>query len=232
VPGPETIQEIAKRTSTVLLSYSTGKDSLATWVALAEADLFRIIPVLLEDPPGLEFVNDEADMHERHFGTRIRRIPSDAHYRRTQYGAYQTPESWAEMLSWGWVLPTPDHLFQAIREDVGDPSAWVAIGNRAADSINRRGAITQWGPYRLKRDPPVWYPIWDMRKADIIDQLTQARVPLGMSYHHFGRSYDGIDIRFLHAIAIHYPNDYDRIRTHYPLIDAVLHRHANRQEAP
>lgn len=71
----------------------------------------------------------------------------------------------------------------------------VADGVRAADSPMRRIAIQSHGSisYNLLK----YHPIWDWGKADLVECFKKHNVRLGSDYKIFGRSFDGLDLRFL-----------------------------------
>ena len=59
-------------------------------------------------------------------------------------------------------------------------------------------------------------------------EIRAAGLKLSPEYRLFGRSFDGLDYRFLRPIRDHYPADYDRIREFFPLVEAELHRYERR----
>lgn len=224
--GPDTIAALKERTDTILLSFSAGKDSIAAWLRLK--DHFQIVPVYMYLVPNLSFVEDALRYYESVFDTHIIRMPSPRFYEMLGEMVFQPPQNCAVLEELG--LPgfryTNDQVFQLVRDDWKLPkSAWCAVGVRAADSPNRRASINKYGSTREKRDPHVFYPIWDMKKDELIHTIRSAGVKLPIDYKLFARSYDGIDLRFLYPIREHFPEDYARILEFFPLAELEIKRY-------
>ena len=224
--GPATIAAVRETTDTVLLSFSGGKDSLAAWLKLREH--FRVVPVFLYRVPGLRFVDEKLEEYEGQFGTHIIRLPHPSSYRMLGEMVFQPPENCAVIEELG--LPefryTYDDLFQLVREEWRLPeTTWVATGVRSADSPNRRASINRYGSTREARKPPVMFPVHDMRKDELVQLIRSSGVKLSVDYKLFGRSFDGIDLRYLYPLAEHYPDDFRRILDFFPLADLELFRY-------
>jgi hypothetical protein len=111
--------------------------------------------------------------------------------------------------------------------DVGE-GVFAVSGVRAADSPDRRVAIKRHGPVNHARRS--FFPVYDWNKARLLDEIRASGLRLSPEYRLFGRSFDGIDYRFVRPIRDHYPADYDRIRAFFPLIDVELHRYERRAD--
>lgn len=221
--GADLLGYVRERTDTVLLSFSAGKDAIAAWLALREH--FRVVPVYYYLVPGLKFVEAQLEYYERFFGTHIIRLPNPAFYRMMGAYTFQPPERWPAIQAAGLSEYTFDELFQVVLEDWRLPlTTWVATGVRAADSPNRRATIMKYGPLNEKRAPPVFYPVWDWDKDRLMHEVRASGVKLSADYRIFGRSFDGIDLRFLYPLAQHHPDDYRRILDFFPLADLELFR--------
>lgn len=118
---------------------------------------------------------------------------------------------------------TYDQIVSLIREDFGLPaSTWVADGVRAADSPVRRVSIIRHGA--MKQGKRKVSPVWDWRKRDVLDSLAADGIQLPPEYEWFGRSFDGLDYRFLEPLSRHAPDDYARILEWFPLAGLELIR--------
>lgn len=219
--GLEAIKTVRARSDTVILAFSTGKDSLAAWLTLREH--FNIVPHYQYSVPGLEFIEESLDYYERFFGTKIIRLPHPRLHRMLNNLIFQTPD---RMLVIDQAqLPSHDYadIRTVIVEDKGLPEdTFVADGVRAADSPLRRIAISKhgpitWGSFRF-------HPIWDLLKADVVRLFTQAKVHLPIDYHWFGRTFDGLDARFLVPLKKYSPRDYQRVLDWYPLGEMEVFR--------
>lgn len=220
--GVETIAAVRARQSETLLAFSTGKDAIAAWLAIRE-HFETVHPYYLYLVPGLEFVEESLDYYERFFGVRIRRLPHPSLHRWLNSFTFQPPERCAVIDQAG----LPEHDYSDIRnvmiEDLRlDPGMLVADGVRAADSPMRRIAIKRHGPISIKQGR--YHPIWDWRKADLVECFRRSGVRLPVDYVMFGRSFDGLDARFLVPLKRHRPDDYRRVLSWFPLAEIETYR--------
>lgn len=219
--GAETIAEIRKRSDTVLLSFSCGKDSIGAWLAL-RPHFARVIPFYLWSIPDLEFVEDNLRYYEDFFGTRIYQLPHPRIYRMLRNNVFQPPQNWpiCQMAE----LPVFDYqdVEDRLREQLGLPDVYAANGVRACDSITRRTSIKKHGP--ISHAKKKFYPIWDWSKQRLIDEIVNAGVKLPTDYRVFGRSFDGINWQFLAPMKEHFPRDYARVLEYFPLAEVELKR--------
>lgn len=220
--GAETVAEVRKRQSETLLAFSTGKDAVAAWLATRE-HFDRVHPYYLYLVPGLEFVEESLAYYERFFGERIARLPHPSLHRWLNNLTFQPPERCAVIEQ--AALPEFDYpdACRAIIEDKGlKPGMLAADGVRAADSPMRRIAIKTHGPISAKQGK--YHPIWDWRKQDLIDCFRSHGVKLPQDYKLFGRSFDGLDLRFLLPLKRHRPADYRKVLEWFPLCELEVFR--------
>lgn len=220
--GIETIKEVAKRQKKSLLAFSCGKDAVATWLAIRE-HFDEVVPYYLYLVPDLDFVNESIDYYERFFGTKIVQLPHPSVHRMLNNFVFQPPQNCKVIEQAG--LPDFDYLdIQAVMcERYNLPKkTLVADGVRAADSPMRRVAINTHGS--ISYNQLKYHPIWDWKKADLIECFKKHNVKLAVDYKIFGRSFDGIDLRFLYLIRQHFPKDYQKILDLYPLADLEIFR--------
>jgi hypothetical protein len=205
-----------------LLSFSCGKDSWAAW--LSARDSFDFTPYYLYLVPGLEFVDDYLDYAEQKLGKRIIRLPHPAFYRWVNGLVFQAPERIRIIEAVGWPAFEYDDMREAVIEDCGLPAnCWVADGVRAADSPMRRASLLKSQGVSPKKR--YFHPCWDWNKARLVDELNAANVKLPIDYQLFGRSFDGLDLRFLIKIRKELPRDYATILDWFPLVDMEIARY-------
>lgn len=214
----------------VLVAFSGGKDAIATELALQDAGIGTVLACLYYIPghtPGrtLDFVEQGLTDLEDKLGKPIHRYPHPSFYRWLNNLVFQPPER-CEVIE-AAQLPTPTYatMWQLIRADLGLPAdTWVADGVRASDSIVRRASFTRHGIMKPK-DHKV-SPIADWLKGEVLDRISAAGITLPVDYapHMFGRSFDGLDYRFLKPIHDHFPDDFQRILDWFPLADLALFR--------
>ncbi|WP_205661030.1 hypothetical protein [Amycolatopsis vastitatis] len=220
-PSDQIRAQIAAEGKPVLLGFSRGKDSLASWLAMREAGI-AVVPYHLYLIPGLRFVEESLAFYEDFFGTKILNLPHPSLYRWLNAFVFQPPERCSIIEAAQFPEPTYQELAEEIRDDLDLPGAWNADGVRAADSPNRRMAMVTHGP--LKEQTRRVSIVWDWRIADVRAALDRHACPLPPEYEWFGRSFDGLDFRFLDKIRRHAPEDYQRILDWFPLADLEVFR--------
>ena len=213
----------------VLLAFSCGKDSLGTWCAMIDVGI-EVIPAYLWYLPGLAFVDDEIRHYEELFRTKIHRYPHPSFYRWVSEGVCQPPARLRAIAELDVVAPDYGQTWAAIRDDLGLPQdTWVADGVRAADSIVRRASFVRNGI--MKRTTHKVSPIADMLKGELMGLLESHGVDLPCDYEIWGRSFDGIDYRFVEPMRRELPRDFARLHEWFPLVDAELVRGAELAKA-
>ncbi|PMC76397.1 phosphoadenosine phosphosulfate reductase [Brachybacterium sp. UMB0905] len=225
----EVRQRLAAEGRPVLVAFSGGKDAIACTLALIEAGVDVRLAHLYLIPgrePGttLEFVEEGLSYAEGKLGMRVHRYPHPSLYRMLNALIFQPPERCAIIEAADLPIPTYEEIWQVIRMDLGlDPDTWVADGVRAADSPYRRAALVTHGV--MKPSTGKVSPIHDWVKAEWSACLDRHGWQLPPDYEMFGRSFDGIDRRFLEPMRAHRPRDYQRVLDWFPLAEMELVRH-------
>lgn len=221
--GIETIREVRKSQNKTLLAFSTGKDAIAAWLAIRE-HFDEVVPYYLYLVPELEFVEESLSYYEKFFGVKITRLPHPSLHRWLNNFVFQAPQNClcieqARLPNFDYV-----HVQQAMVKMHELPKdTLVADGVRAADSPMRRVAIKTHGTISYKQFK--YHPIWDWRKKDLIDCFNKHNIKLPVDYKIFGRSFDGLDLRFLMPLKKHLPNDYKKILEWFPLAELEAFRY-------
>lgn len=223
VPTSEEVQDrIRKDGDTVILSFSCGNDSIAAWLALRGK--FKVLPYFMYPFPDLEFVETSLRYYEEFFETRILRVPHPSLYRQLNNCVFTPPERVSVIER----LDLPEFDYDELRDCVADDfkvsrNTWSASGVRASDSLMRRTHFKRHGPINHNRR--IFYPVWDWTKDRLIAECQQSGVKMPADYQIFGRSFDGIDFRFLYPIKRHFPKDYARILEWFPLAELEIKRY-------
>lgn len=220
----ECIRVVRSSQAVTLLAFSCGKDSIAAWLAL-RPHFDEIIPIYRYLVPGLEFIEESLSYYERFFGARIRRFPHPSLHRMLRNLVFQAPENCLLIEQRERRITGYDYIdsnVQAAR-DAGLPETTLcASGVRAADSPMRRIHFKKHGPITEKQR--AYYPVWDYTKAGLLRIMGEAKIKVPIDYQLFGRSFDGLDYRFLAPIKKHFPRDYARLLEFFPLAEAELFR--------
>lgn len=203
---------------TCILSFSCGKDSIAAWIQLKRY-FHTVIPLYLWRVPGIKFVENSLDYYEQKFGTHIFRLPHPALYRWLRYAVFQAPQrrAYLEQAGNDWLVEYDyDDCFDVTRMVYELPDdSYCATGVRAMDNIIRRASIKKYGALNEKRC--TFFPIFDWTKDRVIKEIRDAGIKLPVDYLWFGRSFDGLDYRFLGPLSQHAPQDYATILEWFPM---------------
>ena len=214
-------------TDTALLAFSRGKDALCSWLAIR--DVFDVVvPFYLYMTPDLmSFEEESLDYYEDFFDTEILRIPHPWLWAFLRDAALQPPNRLASLRAADLQMASQDALEAMIIDLTGvNPAAFTAKGIRAADSPNRWANC-----YNVKQGPVNWgrvsfYPMWDWSMDRICHELDNAvgangvkGLKLPKDYLWFGRTFDGLDYRFVEPLRIHCPDDYEKLRDWFPFLD-------------
>lgn len=207
----------------VLLSFSLGKDSIGAWIEMRRY-YDEIVPFYLYLVPGLEFVEESIAYYEKVFGTHIIQLPQPSLYGMMSNLVFSSPPIGDLYLNSDIPSFTYEDLRTLLAEalDWNPGSTWYATGVRANDSLNRWGAIKRFGAIYEKTHK--FFPIYDWNKKRLYDEIKASGIKLPVDYRMFGRSFDGIDYRFLVKIKKYYPRDYEKILTLFPFADMEIYR--------
>ena len=68
-------------------------------------------------------------------------------------------------------------------------------------------------------------PIYDWLEGSVFDYIDHHGIDLPIDYELFGRSFDGMDARFVVPIKENLPIDYEQIKKWFPLIELEVFFH-------
>lgn len=226
-------ERLAQEGNPVIVAFSRGKDSICAMIALIDAGV-PVIPVHLYRVPGLEFEEESIKEFEDFFQMKIHNLPHSDLWYYLREGVGQAP--WQNAIAEAAMLEEIPHdlMWTLFKEEQGlDPQTWVCDGIRAADSPMRRLAIKKHSPWtssvtRVGNDecPKRFaHVVWDWKIADIRQCIAHNKVELPIDYDLFGRTFDGIDYRFIKPIADNLPEDYEKILQWFPGIELEMMRY-------
>lgn len=214
----ELCEQMSRKCDTALLAFSTGKDSIASWLQMRKY-FKRIIPFYKYHVPGLKFVEENLAYYEDFFGCHIYRLPSPALFRWLTYCVHQPPERVKYIEENLLVFNYDDEtVTDILRYQLGlSDDVYVGVGVRMADSPMRRVNIRSHGAVNHKRQS--FYPIYDWVKADIIREIDAVGIKLPVDYRYFGNTFDGITYKYLRPMREHFPEDYQTLLKWFPLAE-------------
>lgn len=213
----EVIEYLKDYGEPVILQFSCGKDSIATWLALREAGI-EVVPVYMWIVPNLKFIDEELKYFEEFFGTKIHRYPHPSFYEFLCNCVEVAPHQGHIIDMTGFEIFSYEEMEAYIRQDLDLLHSYFADGVRAADSIVRRTAFVKYGV--IKDDRGKVSPIADWLKKEVYEIIERYGVQLPVDYELFGRSFDGLDSRFIRPLKEAFPEDYEVLRTWFPMIEA------------
>ena len=212
-----------------LLAFSTGKDSIVSWLKMRRY-FRRIFPYYLYCVPGnLEFIDKSIRYYEDFFGCHIAQLPHPSLYGFWNEAVFQAPENLRILEEANLYSFTYFEINSMIRSTDDELiNAYQATGVRSADSIVRRTSMIKHG--QVNHKDMRFFPVFDYKKDDMLRELEAANIALPIDYEWFGRSFDGIDYRFTSVIKENAPDDYDRIVKAFPLVELDILRQQYRAE--
>lgn len=194
-------------TDRVLVSFSGGKDSVVT-LDLCSRHFATVQAFFMYQVPGLSFQERELRWAEARYGIQIVRLP---HFDVSDYFNHGTYHN---------VTDAPRVSIKDIYEHVRALTgiAWIAAGERIADSIVRRAMIVKDGTINKKRGRI--FPIAHWNKQHVSTYIRQNGLRVSEESRVLGFSFRDLSPKCLSAVKKHYPDDYKRIVSMYPLAEA------------
>jgi len=216
-----------KQDEYVVVKFSGGKDSIAVLTLLLERgyDPEQLIVIYNYHFPGLRFIEAGLRYYEKKLGVTIVRIPHATIVSMLNGGEYMHPHWDAYVASLDYPRGKIDDFTEAYLTDrFGEEHGlWKAVGTTATDSVTRLLAFKRHGAERWSNR--TFYPIADLSLPGILDIIRRNGVKLPPDYLMWPRSFDGLYHRFLQTIRVKHPDDYERIKRFFPLIDAEFYRY-------
>lgn len=216
-------QMAEKHNGICLLRFSCGKDAIAAYIQLRR--FFKeIIPVYHYLHPDLNFINKSLAYYEGIMGRHIIRVPNSKLYESLNAGTLQTKKSWAFIKKMKLPNFDNDDVNGYIRDDLGlDENIMTAIGVRQSDSLNRWRSINKYGAINEKRK--TFYPVYDWNIERLKNEIRESGIKLPVDYKIWGKSFDGLDYRFIKPLKDHFPDDYEKLKEFFPLLDIEIKRY-------
>jgi 3'-phosphoadenosine 5'-phosphosulfate sulfotransferase (PAPS reductase)/FAD synthetase len=206
----------------VICSFSMGKDSIASYIQLKRY-FENVHLVFYYMVPDLEFQKRSIEYYENKLNTKIHVIPSPHWYHYLHNLVFQKPEriyAIDDFIDSGELfIPTYDELFACVKDELKIPQdTYVATGVRRDDSITRRMTIKQNGAENAKRHQ--FFPVFDWSIAKLREEIVNSGIKLPIDYKVWGRTFDGLQYEFVQGVKENFPNDYEKIKFWFPLVEA------------
>lgn len=207
------IQVAATVSRRVLVGYSGGKDS-AVLLDLCTKHFEQVDVFFLYLVEGLHFQEITLKYCEQKYGLAIHRIPHFMLSEFLRYGSFRVEDP-------SCPIVTTKQVYDYARELTG--TYWIAGGERIDDSIVRRAQIKRSGSIDTTRGR--FFPLAAWSKADVMAYIKQHKLHVGQESQKLGFSFRGLDPQSMTKIKDAYPEDFDRIRRWFPLIEGSVKQH-------
>lgn len=220
------VKQAREKSDVSLISFSRGKDAIATYLLIRETFGENIVPFYLYGVPDLEFVEESLAYYEQMMGTGIYRLPQPSFYNNLNSFTFQPPEPERVAAINGWKLPKIDQtdIQNLLIKDLDLPEqTYTAVGVKAADSLNRRLLLNQ--NQGINHKEKKYFPLAWYSKKETYEIIRRAGWKLPIDYTLFNVSLDGIKAKYLIPIKEHFPRDYQKILEWFPLAELEVFRY-------
>lgn len=209
---------------TVIVGVS-GKDSLAALDVCAQ-HFERVHGYFMYRVKGLRFQEEYLQYLERRYGLEILRVPHFELARLLRGQVLRHPTAQASKLR----LVKPRHVEDYVRRHFG--ASWIATGEKYADSLERNAQIVPCEGLDHKRQR--LYPVGLWTDTEVNRYIALRQLPMPPDYRllpHKMRNFgELLALEEIWSIYQHYPDDYERIRAVFPLVDVQIQRYKQRME--
>ena len=202
-------------TDKVTVLFSGGKDSVCT------LDLCRrffpaqnVKAAFMYYVRGLSFQDQILDYYEKLYDMEIIRVPHFELSSFFRYGVLRPPDESVPNLKTAEV-------YDYIRELTG--TYWLAGGERINDSMVRRAMIKRSGS--IDRSRGRFYPLAEWSKSDVMEYIKKQHLKTSPESAVLGFSFRSLNDSEMMKIKQYYPEDYERIKRWFPLLDVTLNRY-------
>jgi len=209
------LKEKARFHKACLVSFSTGKDSLAV-MDLCTRAFDRVIPFFMYLVPGLSFIEERlADAHKR-WGTPVLQFPHWVLFKCLRNGIYcPNHHSFDDLPNFKLF-----DIYEMVVEETGIPI--IAHGGKTADGLWRRRMMSATGA--SKKCSHIFYPIRSWSKYDVMAYLDSRKIPIPQESK--DRRAAGVDLGTSSLLWMHdnHPEDFKKLCETFQYADSVVAR--------
>lgn len=220
-PALRVLQALARETDEVLVGFSGGKDSVVL-LDLCCSGLFRRVECYFQYlVPDLAFQQDYMLEIAHKYRVTIHQRPHWMLSRLFRGSFHRPPTPPAAGMRDVSVTESEESL----RYDTG--IQWIATGDRASESLQRRGMLSVTGGLdrkRLRVYPLAWWPV-----AEVRAYIAARNLKVSPESQHLKRSLGFMGPEEYAAIKRFWPEDYQRLLLRFPFLEAEVFRHEREQ---
>jgi hypothetical protein len=207
----------------VTLGFSTGKDSVVGLDMLLKAGI-KVIPIYFYAVPDLKFINDNIKMYEDHFNIRIVKMPHPVLFDYVDAQSWQTWDRFRTLHKNGYGSANFKQLTKSYLYCMKiEGYEYDCNCMKMADSLNRRLLLRKLPD--VDENKKIIYLTKYLTNNDCFEYIKQNNIPLTRDYEIWGRSWDGLKYDYSMGVKKFYPDDYEKIKEYFPLIEAEVLRY-------
>ncbi len=207
----DAVKTQARLTDSVIVSFSGGKDSVAT-LDLCHRYFKNVHAFFMYVVPGLSFQEAMLKWAEQRYGAEVYRVP---HWELTHF--YRS----GSFCLFDPTIPVVSirDIYSHVRQVFG--THWIAAGERAKDSVVRGAMIKKSGSVDGGRGR--FYPLAYWSKADVLKYIDIQKLKYSPEAAILGgKSLNNWHPETLALVKQHYPADYAKIEKALPLIGTLI----------
>lgn len=195
----------------VLVSYSGGKDALAT-LDLCTRTFKRVVCFFMYLVPGLSVVEEQLDFARKRWGVEILQYPHWSTIQCLKHGIYCP---FRDDLPADYTL---SDIYNLARDDAG--LRLIANGNKKADSEFRRKNAAAW------QRADVLCPLREWNKLEVLAYLALHKIPVPKTKTGKTESAVGVDLSMPALCQLHdnNPADFRKVVEWFPYVESVIWR--------
>jgi hypothetical protein len=206
----------------VVLHYSTGKDSIAAWIALRDAG-FEVVPVYKEIIPDMSFMDSVIAAHEKYFGVEVLKVPYNTLFNNLHniYGGFDEECNIMNKAAKS-NIGSMDKMKKEFNDHILNYTGCSIsiIGVKSSDSLHRRTNFAMSGPYNANQR--MYSLCWRLAKNAPLKMIMDAKCPLPRYYLWLGRSPSMLFASEYYFIKKYYPQDWEKILKFLPDADVMV----------
>ncbi|GAB1462278.1 phosphoadenosine phosphosulfate reductase domain-containing protein [Pedobacter sp.] len=213
----EVLDSIGQKTDTVILFYSSGKDSIALLDMLAKR-FKKVVVVLMYFVKGLEHIERFISFSEKNYkNIEVIQVPHWCLTHIQKNGLFCSPNPKIKTLKLADVI-------SSVRLRTGID--YVVLGMKQADNMNRRIMLRGHENEAISSTNLV-YPLSKWKDSEVLRYLKNNKLPQPVQYGNKRSNGAGFDIDVFLYLQKHYPNDLRMILDKYPLSEKLLFDYEN-----
>ena len=200
----------------VIVSFSGGKESVVV-LDMCMRHFKRVAAFHMYQFPHLSFADEQLSWYEERYpGLEIIDLPHPNLSANMHYGIFRPYNLDVPLIGF-------NDIYNYVRWLTG--IHWIAAGERVSDSLVRRAMIKHSGTIDPVRGR--FYPVANWNKADVEHYIKIHKLRLGRDSRAMGYSFPGIEQEAMTGLHEHFPEDYRRMESWFPLVGTMVYRQEN-----